>query len=157
MPRARLRREPCDCLDCREPAGAAALPSGSAAVARQDPPPKSLVVCLTGALQPAATPQEAGLPHLDALVAAGWAGLLACRAGGPPLPHQLLGLAREGASPAQSLPDRCARLLTCCSLGLVSHALCSPQTLPLASHLATQLRPCLPHLPPGSTSCGRCC
>lgn len=66
-------------------------------------------MCLTGALtEPGASSLgEADVPHLDALVAAGWAGLLACRAGGPPLVQQLLGLAREGEAPPQSLPDRC--------------------------------------------------
>ncbi len=147
MPRARLRREPCDCLvggcmrgpslsgsesvqrpspparscppklpsspctapqDCREPAAGSQPATASAAIARQQPPPKSLVVCLTGALQGpgASSLGEADVPHLDALVAAGWAGLLACRAGGPPLVQQLLGLACEGKVPPQSLPDR---------------------------------------------------
>lgn len=104
MPRPRLRREPCDCLDCREPAGGAA--PASAAIARQEPPPKSLVLCLSRALVPGAL-QEAHTPHLDALVGAGWAGLLACRADGPALPLQLLGLPAEGVAPPQTLPDRC--------------------------------------------------
>ncbi|KAI7846349.1 hypothetical protein COHA_000186 [Chlorella ohadii] len=112
MPRAKLRREPCDCLDCREPAAGSQPATASAAIARQQPPPKSLVVCLTGALtEPGASSLgEADVPHLDALVAAGWAGLLACRAGGPPLVQQLLGLAREGEAPPQSLPDRFKQL-----------------------------------------------
>lgn len=142
MPRAKLRREPCDCLvgapcilqarslallssrgspsiletllpfalqDCREPAASSQPTTASAAIARQQPPPKSLVLCLTGALQGpgASSLGEADVPHLDALVAAGWAGMLACRTGGPPLAQQLLGLAREGEAPAQSLADRC--------------------------------------------------
>lgn len=107
MPRARLRREPCDCLDCREPASGATPATASAAVARQEPPPKSLVLCLAGAPAPRGDDADGPeLPHLDAAVAAGWAGLLACRAGGPPLPLQLLGLQQAGVAPQQSLPDR---------------------------------------------------
>lgn len=110
MPRPRLQREPCDCLDCKgdgpPPATAAA-----AAAARQDPPPKSLVLCLTGVLQPGTSLQEAELPHLDAAVRDGWAGLLACRIGSPPLPQQLLGLLVPGAPPPLGrLPDRFKQL-----------------------------------------------
>jgi hypothetical protein len=116
MPRAKLRREPCDCLDCREPAAAAASGSGASAIARQEPPPKSLVICLLGALKTADSLQEADVPHLDALVHGGWAGLLACRAGGLPLPAQLLGVQQAGVAPLQTLPDRCllvARFVQC--------------------------------------------
>jgi hypothetical protein len=75
MPKQRQRIVFCDCLDCLEaPARATDVPSalspaGEAAV-RQDPPPKSLVLLLTGALQPlppraagraaAAAPAQAG-------------------------------------------------------------------------------------------------
>ena len=109
MPRVRLRREPCDCLDCLEPRGAGSTPAATAATAaasaaaRQEPPPKGLVLCLTGAQLSAACLTEADVPHLDAVVAAGWAGLLACRADGPPLPMQLLGL---GASVGESGSDK---------------------------------------------------
>ncbi|KAL4423937.1 hypothetical protein ABPG75_001238 [Micractinium tetrahymenae] len=110
MPRPRLKREPCDCADCRE-GGPPPPPSGAAAAAaRQAPPPKSLVLCLNGVLQPGQDSRVADLPHLHAAVRAGWAGLLACRAGGPALPLQLLGLPAAGVAPAQSLPDRFKQL-----------------------------------------------
>lgn len=100
---------PSDLQDCREPAADIQPTTTSAAIARQQPPPKSLLVCLTGALQGpgASSLEEADVPHLDALVAGGWAGLLACRAGGPSLVQQLLGLVCEGQAPPQSLADRC--------------------------------------------------
>lgn len=108
MPRARLQRVPCDCADCRE-GGPPPPPAGAAtAAARQAPPPKSLVICLSNVLQPGQDFGLADLPHLHAAVRAGWAGLLACRAGGPPLPLQVLGLPAAGVAPPQSLPDRCA-------------------------------------------------
>lgn len=66
------------------------------------------MICLSGALQPGQDLGAADLPHLHAAVRAGWAGLLACRADGPTLPLQLLGLPATGMAPEQTLPDRCA-------------------------------------------------
>ncbi len=140
MPRARLVREPCECLDCREPPGAA---SGAAAIARQDPPPKSLILCLTEALLHPRAIEEADVPHLDALVHSGWAGLLACRAEGPALPLQLLGLQQAGVPPPQSLPSRWEK---CIPIPLWS----AGQFITLLQHLCQHL---CQHFVPDSTHC----
>jgi hypothetical protein len=56
-PRERVRIVTCDCFDCREPGDggpelSAEQLSAATAVARQDPPPKALVLLLTGVVLP---------------------------------------------------------------------------------------------------------
>jgi hypothetical protein len=111
MPRPKLQRQPCDCMDCMDSSrNIFEVACGShIPLARQEPPPKSLIVYLSGAL--AQDPQERGTtldtatrPHLDAVVRDGWTGLLMFRTGPGALspPQQLLGSERNSAS----LPDR---------------------------------------------------
>ena len=86
MPRKRSLREPCDCLDCKD-----LLPVSttlSSAIARQQPPPKCLVLYLADCFhsrdsQPPATCSTAQLPHVDKIVDQGSSGLLAMREGQP--------------------------------------------------------------------------
>jgi hypothetical protein len=138
MPRsARRRPPPCDCVDCDADARPTPAPGSHAALARQDPPPKSVVVAIFGAVVPlprgegnagdaegdadgadARTSLDAAAcPHLDRAAADGCAGLLAF-APGPPRGAQLLGAPAAGGAwpPAESLearfPGLCAALLT---------------------------------------------
>ena len=80
MPRPRPRPAPCDCLECREPAGASCVPGLADAAARQDPPPKLLLIFADGFLQ-AESARPASLVHLDAHVREGSLGMLAMREG----------------------------------------------------------------------------
>jgi hypothetical protein len=128
MPRAARRRPPpCDCLDCDADARPPPPPGSHAALARQDPPPKSVVVAIFGAVVPlprgegdagdaegaagdgaARTSLDAAAcPHLDRAAADGCAGLLAF-APGPPRGAQLLGAPAAGGAwpPAEPLEAR---------------------------------------------------
>ena len=80
MPRAPVGREPCDCLDCvdrpyQPPA------SVQTAIARQEPPPKALLIYLHSAVSAEQALQlgSCDLPHVAALVRDGCSGLLAFR------------------------------------------------------------------------------
>lgn len=88
MPRPRTRPlvEPCDCLECREPLNSEAPQGAGDAAARQEPPPKSLIVFADGFLQTlqVATsdkraPAPSIHPHLDSIVREGNLGVLASR------------------------------------------------------------------------------
>ena len=80
MPRPRPRPAPCDCLECREPASVSSAPGLADAAARQDPPPKLLLVFADGFLQ-ALRAESASLVHLDAHAREGSLGMLALREG----------------------------------------------------------------------------
>lgn len=80
MPRPRPRPAPCDCLECREPTSASSAPGLADAAARQDPPPKLLLIFADGFLQ-ALQAESASLVHLDAHVREGSLGKLALREG----------------------------------------------------------------------------
>ena len=92
-PRPRPQREPCDCLDCSDRVPSSVGPQSAGGPARQDPPPKSLLIYLANAACTAAggaaALAEARTPHLDAAVRAGYSGLLAFQPGPPEL-EQLL-------------------------------------------------------------------
>jgi hypothetical protein len=89
MPRARQRVVVCDCFDCREqPASSDVtqhLSAANEAVARQEPPPKCLLLVMDGFLLP--DPQNGGdttldacaLPHMDTCARDGQLTLLALR------------------------------------------------------------------------------
>lgn len=85
MPRVRPRRQLCDCLACESPSEAATQsPELHAALARQDPPPKSLIICVDRMLccAGAERPQRISVDavdclHLDAIAREGCCGLLA--------------------------------------------------------------------------------
>ena len=65
MPRPRPRLDPCDCWDCepRDPGAGAAFPDPALAAARQDPPPKCLVVVADGVLAGIDGYYSSGQPH----------------------------------------------------------------------------------------------
>lgn len=97
MPRPRPRLDPCDCWDCepRDPGAGAAFPDPALAAARQDPPPKCLVVVADGVLAgiDGHVPQGAApAPHAAAVAARGATGLLALRSDGGTLLEQVLGV-----------------------------------------------------------------
>lgn len=86
MPRVKLHRIACDCFDCQPSAPAFADASESVAAARQDPPPKCLVIYT----DPIRTSPEAGtsaastfqygkVPSLDALAQRGCCGFVSYR------------------------------------------------------------------------------
>lgn len=76
MPRPRPVREPCDCLDCADAPGPPT--TVALAIARQEPPPKSLIIVLHDAIDTDDTAQAASdCPHVTALVRDGCTGLLA--------------------------------------------------------------------------------
>lgn len=87
MPRPKLHRAICDCLDCTTiPTSVSA---GSLA-ARQEPPPKCLVIytdhdCPLGEDETAATPlfEYENVPHLDRLAKAGSCGVVSYREAPP--------------------------------------------------------------------------
>jgi len=91
----------CDCLDCQDqPAAsdvAAYLSPANEAAAKQEPPPKALVICATGFVQadPAGAPTTSldacSLPHLDKYTREGQLTVLATRAGPASDLQQLLG------------------------------------------------------------------
>ena len=101
MPRPRPRPAPCDCLECREPANASSAPGLADAAARQDPPPKLLLVFADGFLR-ALQAESGGLVHLDAHVQEGSLGMLALREGP---------LGRSGASSSTERLAELAQLL----------------------------------------------
>lgn len=96
MPRPRPRLDPCDCWDCepRDLGAGASTPDPALAAARQEPPPKCLVVVaddvLTGA-DGSVPPEARPTPHAAAVAARGATGLLALRADGSLL-DQVLGV-----------------------------------------------------------------
>lgn len=90
MPRARQRIVQCDCFDCVEDQGGprpGTTSELSERVARQEPPPKCLLILGSGFLQAApngaATAQTnldaANIPHLDKAARDGCSGLLSVR------------------------------------------------------------------------------
>jgi hypothetical protein len=117
MPKQRQRIVFCDCLDCavddaqlqRPTDVSTALSPAGEAAARQDPPPKSLIILLTGALQPVTA--SSGAAGLDSIGGGGRdAAVGRLEAGGAP------GLApapRPGATALDALRlphlDRAAR------------------------------------------------
>jgi hypothetical protein len=84
MPRI-IRRPPCDCDTCTTPEDRGGISNTRDALARQEPPPKSLIVVLDGAVCSTA-PQGDGptsldlsqCSHLDNVARDGSCGLLAC-------------------------------------------------------------------------------
>jgi len=109
MPRVRPRREICDCLDCTDDSSRQADPTLRSALARLEPPPKSFIIIIDGAL--IANPsgdnslQLAQIPHLDFLAREGCNGFLAAAVGenSPPLTCQIL---QGSAADAPPLPRR---------------------------------------------------
>lgn len=88
MPRQRQRIVFCDCYDCVDrPATATLSPEGlkaAEAVARQEPPPKGLVILASGFLvhqEGQLNLDACTLPHLNRLVHEGNLGFLASRQG----------------------------------------------------------------------------
>ena len=92
MPRPRPRPDPCDCFDCADP-----LPSPSSttplpphlASARQQPPPKCVLVLADGVL----TEETVGgsvAPHTDAVARLGCTGVLSLAAGAGSLLEQVV-------------------------------------------------------------------
>ena len=100
MPRPRPRPAPCDCLECREPATPSSAPVRADAAARQDPPPRLLLIFADGFLQAleAASAGPASLAHLNAHVREGSLGMLAARE------------STAGRSGAPSVAERLAEL-----------------------------------------------
>ena len=90
MPRRRVQREQCDCLDCRE--GFPADTLLGTAVARQQPPPKCLVLYLRSPNRNpnASDSAQSRTPCLDAVVDEGCSAILALREGWLPPPSLLL-------------------------------------------------------------------
>ncbi|PNW82605.1 hypothetical protein CHLRE_06g285850v5 [Chlamydomonas reinhardtii] len=89
MPRLRQRIVYCDCFDCADrPAESTLTPEqldAATAVARQEPPPKALLIFVTGMLLAADGSTNLDvhtLPHCNLLVREGNLGLLATRGGG---------------------------------------------------------------------------
>jgi hypothetical protein len=110
MPRVRPRREICDCLDCTDVSLRQVDPYLRSALARLEPPPKSLIIIIEGALitDPSGdhnSLQLQQLPHLDSLAREGCTGLLAAVVGehSSPLAYQILQGATADALP---LPQR---------------------------------------------------
>lgn len=161
MPRVRPRREICDCLDCADDSSRQVDPTLRSALARLEPPPKSFIIIIDGAL--IANPsggnslELAQLPHLDSLAREGCNGLLAATVGEhtPPLSCQIL---QGSAANAPPMPQRfknihVALVGNCSSLeaigeGLGSHStrvlpLNAPQKWPQTERLAKELTSCL--------------
>lgn len=80
MPRVRVKRDPCDCLDCADDRRAID-PSLHSALARLEPPPKSLIILIDGALVAHASGslslELAQCAHLDSVAREGSSGVLA--------------------------------------------------------------------------------
>ena len=110
-PRPRPQREPCDCLDCSDRVTSSTVgpQSGKGGPARQDPPPKSLLVYVANAActlpDGSAALAEAETPHLDAVVRDGYSGLLAFQPVSPEL-EQLLA-PPAGQPGGATLAERC--------------------------------------------------
>ena len=81
MPRRRVQRDPCDCLDCRE--GFPAQSDVGTAIARQQPPPKCLVIYIQDAVDVSqlSETEPVRVPGIDLVVDEGCSGLLALREG----------------------------------------------------------------------------
>ena len=109
MPRIRPKREICDCLDCTDDSSRQIDPTLRSALARLEPPPKSLIILIDGALivNPSGgnSLQSAQLPHVDYLAREGCNGLLAATLSekSPSLACQIL---QGGAADAPPLPQR---------------------------------------------------
>lgn len=97
MPRPRPRPDPCDCFDCLDEP----QPSTSAddplpphlASARQQPPPKCVLVVADGVLTggaPRGVPADVATPHADAVARRGCVGVLSLREGGGSLLEQVV-------------------------------------------------------------------
>ena len=86
MPRKRLHRERCECLDCRPVIPPSVTTPESVAAARQDPPPKCLVI-YTDSVQAEGenavlcTTDDETLPYLHAVTKRGCCGLVSYRQG----------------------------------------------------------------------------
>ena len=83
MPRPKLHRAACDCLDCEQDVSKPALSAESSAAARQDPPPKCLLIHAEPAwpydrdrTAEASTSGAAAAPYLDRLARQGCCGLV---------------------------------------------------------------------------------
>lgn len=92
MPRPRPRTDPCDCLDCADP-----VPSSSSsplpphlASARQQPPPKCVLVLADGVLTEEATGVGSLAPHADAVARRGCTGVLSLAEGAGSLLEQVV-------------------------------------------------------------------
>lgn len=100
MPRSRPIREPCDCRDCAEP-GPPPL-HVQAAIARQEPPPKSLLILLHNVTAFSELSSFTAFPHLTAMVRDGSSGFLttdtACRS----LKDSVESLLKDGSACASS-------------------------------------------------------
>ncbi|GLC42504.1 hypothetical protein PLESTF_000761400 [Pleodorina starrii] len=121
MPRQRQRIVFCDCFDCRDRPEVSLTPEqldAATAVARQEPPPKALLLYATGfvvAADGATNLDACTLPHCNLVVREGNLGLLAVRAaeeaaGQGPAPamselSQLLGVYQEVIRPQSSSPS----------------------------------------------------
>jgi hypothetical protein len=89
MPQPRQRIVFCDCLDCVEQPAATDVPTASSAAneaaAKQEPPPKCLLLHLSGVLLPGTSSSQPSilealrLPHLDKATREGCLTLLAAR------------------------------------------------------------------------------
>ena len=86
MPRVKLHRIACDCFDCQPNRSGFGGASESAAAARQDPPPKCLVICTEPVLSSPkngtfadSTSQYGQVPNLDALAERGCCGFVSYR------------------------------------------------------------------------------
>lgn len=126
MPRRKLVRDPCDCLDCRE-----SFHTDSAvgsAVSRQQPPPKCLIIVAlpssSSSLKATAQPSKpSSWPHIDAATKSGCSGLLALRTGKKLIPQLLRdskapsqeGTFRLAAQPVPHSSCSCAEGLQSCS------------------------------------------
>ena len=83
MPRPKLHRVACDCLDCEQDMSKPALSAESSAAARQDPPPKCLLIHAEPAwpydrdrTADASTSEAAATPYLHRLAQQGCCGLV---------------------------------------------------------------------------------
>ena len=113
MPRIRVRRDPCDCDDCADDRMQFVDPSLRSALARLEPPPKSAILIIDGALNATPNPSSSGstslqmaqCPHLDTVARDGCCGFLAACSGdsSPDLATQIL---RGRRGQAQPLPKR---------------------------------------------------
>lgn len=75
MPRTKPRREPCDCVDCSRTVAQSIDSSLHCSLARQDPPPKSVVLILDGVLYSGSTVVDLNIyPNLDQLALHGGCG-----------------------------------------------------------------------------------
>ena len=129
MPRHRAaRREPCDCLGCRQPSsGSHAAQMGvHQRIARLDPPPRAVLIVVERALCSAAQDGPGRLStdlvdcrHLDVVAARGCTGRLALRPGAASMLQEILAVPPDPVAAAagavgpssRQLADRSARPL----------------------------------------------